>query len=271
MPDITTLIDDIYSLFDKPSEIDPEVVKAFGVRLGEMLAARLTEQRNGTTLRLSNLGKPCLRQLWYECNTPELGEKLSGSTRLKFLVGDILEHVVLFLAEVSGHTVEYQQQEVDLDGVSGHIDALVDGELVDVKSASPYSFTKFQSGLKPEDDSFGYLTQLGGYAASLGHKRAHFLAAHKVLGTLCLDTHDLPEVDYAERVATVRRTLEGNSPPDRGFDDVPDGKSGNRKLGVNCSYCAYKEFCWPGVKAYGYSNGVRFLTQVRKEPKVDAV
>lgn len=268
--DISTLISDIYSVFDKPQDIDPEAVKAFGMRLGEMLAARLTETKDGTSLRLSNLGKPCTRQLWYDINTPELGEKLEGHTRIKFLLGDVVELLVLFLAEVAGHTVEHQQREVSIDGVPGHIDAVIDGELVDVKSASPFSHKKFREGLKPDGDAFGYLTQLGAYAKAIGHKRAHFLAVEKVLGTLCLDTHELPEEDYSERVKQVRSVLDSASPPERGFDDVADGASGNRKLGVNCSYCAFKETCWPGVKRYGYANGVRFLTKVVREPRVES-
>jgi len=266
LPKLDTLVDDIYAVFDG-KEIDPKAAESFGVSLGKMIVSRITE-RKVNTLRLSNLSKPCRRQLWYSINTPELGEKLSGATRIKFLIGDIYEAVIIFLAEVAGHSVTRQQEEVTINGVAGHIDGLIDGELVDVKSASPYSFAKFKNGLKPEDDSFGYLGQLGGYGYGLGHKRGHFLAANKVLGTLHVDSHDLPEDDYAKRVDEVRAVLASNEPPPRGFDDEPEGKSGNRKLCVNCSYCDYKTTCWTGLKVAAYSNGPVFLTKILRQPKV---
>lgn len=268
MPKIETLVDDIYGVFEKDVVIPEGEVVAFGERLGKLLAGRLGRQ-DGDRLRLSNLGKPCSRQLWYSVNTPELGEKLSGPTRIKFLIGDITEAVVLFLARLAGHTVEDEQFEVDVDGVKGHIDALIDDELVDVKSASPYSFNKFADGLQAGDDSFGYLTQLGSYGKAKGKKRGHFLAVNKVLGTLCLDTHDpLPEVDLEQKIKTTQELLAANEPPPRGFEDVPDGKSGNRKLSVGCSYCPFKHTCWPGLKQFNYSRGPVFLTEVKREPRV---
>jgi len=264
---ISTLVEDIYSVFDEGKDIDPKEAETFGVSLGKLVIDRL-RKREKPYLRLSNLGKPCLRQLWYSINTAELGEKLSGPARIKFLIGDITEAVVLFLAKLAGHSVTDEQADVEVDGVSGHIDALVDDELVDVKSASPFSHQKFKDGLTPDKDSFGYLTQLASYGKSKGKKRGHFLSVDKVLGNLHLDTHDpLPEIDLDGRVRTAREVLDANTPPPRAFDDVPDGKSGNRKLGVNCSYCEFKQTCWPGLRTVAYANGPRYLTRILREPK----
>lgn len=268
MAKIETLIEDIYAVFDKEVQVTSEALKAFGDDVVRIIHDAVT-QRKGNHLRLSNIGKPCRRQLWYSINTPELAERLPGHTRIKFLIGHVTEAVVLFLAQLAGHSVTDQQKKVTINGVDGHIDALVDGELVDVKSASPYSFDKFKDGLKVENDAFGYLTQLGAYGASDGHKRAHFLPVDKVLGRLHLDTHELPEVDYDKMVTDVREVLAKNEPPPRQFDDVEDGKSGNRKLGVACSYCEFKDTCWPGLKTFAYANGPRYLTVVRRAPKVE--
>jgi len=270
LAEIETLVNDIYGVFDKDLEVDPSEVTAFGEGLAQIVRDRVVE-KHSPRLRLSNLGKPCRRQLWYSINTPELATPLQGYTRIKFLIGDITEAVILFLAKLAGHKVTDEQKTVEVNGVVGHIDAVVDGDVVDVKSASPYSFTKFANGLKPEQDAFGYLSQLGTYVSSLGGKRGHFLAVDKVLGHLTLDTHELPEVDYAAKVDEARAMLEKNEPPPRSFDDEPDGKSGNRKLGVACSYCDFKDTCWPGLTTYGYSNGPRFLTKVVRTPKVDTV
>lgn len=269
-PKIETLVEDIYAVFDKQVQADPESVKAFGEELARVVADQVSEKKQ-PHLRLSNLGTPCKRKLWYQINTPELAEALPGMARIKFLIGHVTEAVVLFLAKLAGHKVEREQETVDLHGVKGHLDAFVDDELVDVKSASPYSFTKFKDGLKPEQDAFGYLTQLGSYGAATGRSRGHFLAVDKVLGKLALDTHELPEKDHEAGIQEVRTILAHAQPPDRGYEDEADGASGNRKLGVACSYCDFKTHCWPGVQTFAYSNGPRFLTKVVRSPKVDRV
>ena len=50
------------------------------------------------------------------------------------------------------------------------------------------------------------------------------------------------------------------------FEDEEDGKSGNRKLGMNCSYCAFKHTCWPGVQTIPYAQGPRYLTKIVRPP-----
>lgn len=267
---IDTVVEDIYAVFNEDVTVDPEVANRFGEELSRIVVEQVTERRT-PHLRLSNLGNSCRRQLWYSINVPELAEAMHGSTRIKFLIGHITEAVVWFLARLSGHAVTHEQAEVEVNGVKGHIDGLLDGELTDVKSASPYSFTKFVNGITPDTDAFGYLSQLGTYAKGLEKQRGHFLAVDKVLGKLHLDTHDLPDKDYEQDVTDVRTMLASNQPPARGFEDEVEGKSGNRKLGTKCSYCPFKKHCWPGVQTFQYARGPVFLTKVSRQPKVNSV
>lgn len=255
-PKIETLVEDIYHTLEEGATVSPEEAKTFGDNLARIVSEKLSSQ-NRSYLRLSNLGSRCLRKLWYSVNTPELAEKLSGPARIKFLIGDITEAVVLFLAKLSGHAVADEQQSVAVHGVPGHIDCTIDGEVTDVKSASPPSFKKFQSGVRKETDDFGYLTQLGSYVQAKkgngGTKRGHFLAVHKVLGHLHLDSHDnLPDIT-SDRVSEVRQVLAASEPPARGFEDEPHGASGSRKLSTPCSYCEFKAVCWPGVQIAHYA------------------
>jgi hypothetical protein len=263
---IETLVDDIYAIFDKDIEIKKEDAEEFGKQMASMLVSRISERKRDATLRLSNVGTPCKRKLWYTINAPQLAEKLDAPTRIKFLMGDIAESLVLFLAKIAGHEVSREQETVNVAGVPGHIDAVVTDVLVDVKSASPYSFGKFKEGLTKATDAFGYLTQLGTYRTGTGSKRSGFLALNKVLGHLHLDLHEDDGTDYEQVVRDAIQVCQRPSPPDRGYSDEPDGKSGNRKLGVGCSYCAFKETCWPGLRTIPYANGPRFLTQVVREP-----
>lgn len=276
MKTIDTLVEDIYETVDKGADVSPEQSQAFADSVSKIVSDRLQEARKAPILRMSNLGSPCERQLWYSVNTPELGEPLPPAARLKFLIGDLWEAVLLFLAEVSGHKVEGRQDDMDLHGVPGHRDAVIDGVTVDTKSASSYSFRKFEDGLKPDEDSFGYLTQLQGYLEAGQNdplvedkSQAAFLVGDKTLGKITLDKHPKKSIDYEKLVQRKREMLSRDVPPPRGFKDEPDGKSGNRKLGVNCSYCPFKSVCWPNLQVYVYSTGPKFLTHVEKEPRVN--
>jgi len=225
---------------------------------------------------MSNLGVPCDRKLWYTVNRPECGERLSGATAFKFLYGDIVERLVLHLAKIAGHEVVGEQTELDIDGVKGHRDAVIDGRLIDVKTATTHSFNKFKEHKLESDDPFGYLIQLGAYLHASQEDpdvkdkdKASFVAVDKQLGHICIDTYTTGHRDYSELVSRKRKILDGKEPPARAFGDIPDGKSGNRKLGTECSYCPFKHECWPGLRTFNYAGGPTFLTKVEREPKVD--
>jgi hypothetical protein len=79
--------------------------------------------------------------------------------------------------------------------------------------------------------------------------------------------YDLISYDMGERINQIKNMAERSTPPDVCYETVPDGKSGNQKLAVGCSYCVYKKQCWPSVRGFLYSTGPRYLTEVIHEPK----
>lgn len=291
---IETLVPDIYDLISNPKGFSKDNVTAFGQALAERLSYRLSEERGAGTLRVSNLGKPCDRQLWYDVHSSSDREPLPPAARLKFLFGDVLEELLLFLAREAGHEVRSEQAEVDINGVKGHIDAIIDGRLVDVKSASSFAFQKFENHRLPEDDSFGYIDQVSSYVygssdnPDLREKDvASFLAVDKTLGHLVLDTYPVTGKDYDKVVDHKRNMLSQEAPPARCFEDklitrkTPKGEivsNGNRQLGLTCSYCPFKFKCWAdsndgaGLQVYNYKQGNSvkpvFMTHVAKEPRV---
>lgn len=274
---IGTVPADIYGILEGKALTDPSVLKTFGPEIGAVLEKKFSDDVRTPTLRMSNIGRP-LRQLWYELHEYP-AEKLSGQVHFKFLYGHLIEAIVICLAKASGHVIEREQEEVEVNGIKGHIDGVCDGVLFDVKSASPYSFKKFEdkSLLLEGNDPFGYIGQLSGYARPIALPAA-FIAVNKVLGDITV--LDVPQeridaYDITRRIETVRGAIASPDVPDRCYSDEPDGKSGNRKLSVGCSYCAYKEGCWSdanggrGLQVYVYSTGPRFLTNVAREPKVN--
>lgn len=274
---IDTLVDDIYGVLVQGVVPRPEDVEHFGRQLASLVADRLQSnlEPRVPTLRMSNLGRGD-RQLWYELNDPDAkGEELQGHTRLKFLIGDIYESTLLFLARVSGHEVTDEQAEVKLDGIVGHIDAVVDGTVLDVKSASTYAFKKFKDGTLADDDPFGYIEQISGYSTALDTDGA-FLAGDKQNGHLALlkvPKEDIKALDIEGRIAHIKEVVAAPEMPERCYPDEPMGESGNRVLGINCSYCPFKAKCWVdandgvGLRTFIYSKGPVHFTEVVKEPK----
>lgn len=277
---INTLVPDIYNLFKDDYVWNPDKrrIESFGQNLAKHIANRASETRTHRSFSLSSVGTPD-RKFWFAHNRPDLAEPLPPEARIKFLFGDILEELLLFLAKEAGHTVTGQQDEVDINGVKGHRDAVIDGRLVDCKSASSYSFKKFQSNGLRSDDPFGYLPQLGAYLDGSSKDPtvtekdvASFLVIDKQLGKITLDTYPKSGDNFKEMVDHKKKILELVEPPEQKcYDPVPEGKSGNEKLNVGCSYCAFKWSCWDGLRAFAYSSGPVFLSKVVKEPKVTEI
>ena len=274
MKNIRTLVDDIYEVLatNKAAEgVDTDkVINEFGDAMKDMLRTVITERDDSRKLRMSNIGKQDL-YLWYLYNDYE-AEKMTPQTLMKFLYGHATEHLVLALAELSGHRVEHKQHEVEIEGIKGSMDCVIDGYLMDVKTTSTYGFKKFKEGTLREDDPFGYIKQLHGYAEASGTDEGGWLAIDKQNGALCTHFESFKyDSPVKERIAYLKWLTASKEKPKRCFEPVPDGKSGNMKLCTECSYCVYKKHCYPDVKVFAYSTGPRFLTHIVNYPKVNEI
>lgn len=273
MTTLSSLVEDIYRVAQGNQKIDDSLYEELSRDITDTIRARLSAPSSKRThLSLSSIGKP-LRRLWYDLKTDDI-EPEPPYARLKFLYGDIIESIVLWLAKVSGHTVTDRQKEVVHHGVVGHIDSIIDGEIVDAKSASPKSYMKFSKAMLPEDDPFGYLAQLQAYDEECGNGNPGFLAMNKVTGEICLyqpdKIFDMPDTE--KLIRDCRDALEKDVPPTtKCYEDVPDGKGGNMKLATGCCYCPHKHKCWKGLRAFKYADGIRYLTKVVNEPRVEEI
>ena len=283
MKTIDTLVKDIYDLFSlDPIKMDEKEVDKHIDTFGEMLKVHIKEfmyekPRTRGNLRLSSIGKPD-RQLWYDVNSKKEIEDLTPSTRIKFLYGYILEELLLLCSSIAGHKVTDQQKEVSVEGVIGHQDSMIDDVLVDCKSASGYSFKKFKQNTLLEDDPFGYIAQISAYAEANKVNQAAFLVIDKSSGEICLTpVHQMEMINAKERVKHLKGMVSNDNVPDRCYDSIADGESGNLKLPIGCVYCGHKRECWSdcnqgkGLRAFKYSRGINYLVQVSKEPKVEEV
>jgi len=281
---IHTLIDDIYEVVaskDVPKDVDLEAeVDRFGENCKRLMTNLFTEERDGRKLRMSNIGRDD-RYLWNAVNNPDVQEEMTPNTYVKFMYGHLIEEMLLFLTRLSGHEVTDEQKQCEVAGIKGSMDCKIDGIVTDVKSVSSYGFRKFKDGSLALDDPFGYVAQIKGYAHSEGETKFGWLAMDKQNGHLTYLMYDSEDTqapvhekigyDIEEHIKRVKKLVEQPEPPEVCHETVPDGRSGNRKLAVGCSYCPYKFTCWPEVRTFIYSSGPRYLTEVVNEPKVAEV
>lgn len=219
MKQITTLVQDIYSLFESGA-VDKNA-------FDKMLQAPVNiEERDSKEhlLRMSNIGTTCERELWYKVNAKDQGTPFRAPHLIKFMFGDILESFLLQLAVMAGHSVEGTQDQVEINGVKGHRDAIIDGYLVDVKSASTYSFRKFEEGLTPDNDPFGYIDQINGYLEAskddpklIYKDKAFFLVVDKTLGNLCLSEAPIIKRDWHKFVEHKKTSGQHQEPSYAGY------------------------------------------------------
>jgi len=283
MKKLDTVVEDIYKEVSKIS--DGKTLKVTEKQLDEFAAGMKSAMKHWLTprevkkpyLRMSNIGKP-ERQLWYDMKLDPKENIIDASTQIKFLYGHLLEEVVLFLVNLSGHKITDQQKEVKIKGIKGHMDCKIDGEVVDIKSASNFAFRKFKDGTLPNKDSFGYLAQLAGYEEAEQSTGGGFLAINKESGELSLfKPQSLDKPNIKQKIDTLNKQLKKKTPPARCHDTVPNGSYGNMQLPTECKWCPHKFVCHKdanegkGLRTFKYSTGLTYLTKVVRLPKVEEV
>lgn len=274
---LKNLIPDIYKLFETGHECSEENLDSFAKTIRDTVGQRLSSYKEPrkSSLRMSNIGKPTC-QLWFEVNNVTPDEELPAKAKLKFLYGDIIEALVVLLIKEAGYEVTDEQKEVQINGIKGHLDLKVNGTVVDVKSTSKHAFSKFEKGTLENDDAFGYIKQIQGYSVAERSSGA-FLAMSKETGDLALlevPCNSDTQKEVEKHIEDIKKITSSSKKPQRCFEEEPHNKSGNMKLGINCSYCPFKYTCWSdanggkGLRTFIYSTGPVYLTKVQKEPDV---
>jgi hypothetical protein len=282
---LNNLVEDIYNVLNSLTEgnelnISEEMFEEFGKDMTDALRHWATPQNveGKPVLRMSNVGRP-ERRLWFDTHTQsDTTEKLQPSTQIKFLYGHLLEVLILFFVKLSGHKLTSQQKEITVSGIKGHMDCMIDGEVVDVKTASGYAFKKFKEGTLAEDDAFGYLSQLAGYEAAEKTNKGGFLVMNKETGELTMfipDDMDKPNIK--SKIKNVKNIIASDTPPDFCYSPIPEGKAGNMKVARGCSWCPHKFECHKdandgqGLRVFNYAKGPVYFTKIVSEPNVEEV
>jgi len=274
LPNIHQLIPDIYKLVGGTDGLSDLIASDLGASVASAIQTSLgPQERRG--LRLSALGPKCPCALWYSVHRPDLAEPLPPYAKIKYAYGHIIEHLIIGLAKAAGHDVKGEQDEINVDGILGHRDCVIDGAIVDVKSAASRSFLKFRDKTIAQDDPFGYLDQLDGYVVgSLDDPlvtvkdKGYLLAVDKTLGHLALYEHKVRPEHIRKRIQSYRQIISADQPPRCECRSVPDGKSGNMRLDTAASYNSFKQVCQPNLRTFLYATGPVYLTHVVRTPDV---
>jgi hypothetical protein len=283
---IDTLLRDIAEVLKdggRTALLDPANYIKFSTNMGKLAINQVVSETyprpHKNVVRASELGTKCLRQHYYKVNEPDKAEQLPGNVRFKFMYGNLIEEMVLLLAREAGHTVEHEQEVVTYttsEGteIVGHIDAQIDGVVVDVKSASPYGFEKMLN--KTDwDDTFGYKPQLSFYHLYFPHlivDDPRFLLVDKVSGRLGYGYMEtIPGIDLsnmADNLSSAAHVDPSEAEMALRRQSVK-GHSRGTTLPTVCSYCAFKRHCWrdandgAGLRAFSYSTGPVFFTEIK--------
>ena len=273
--DISTLVDDIYSVVEGTGGWDKVIHDFYMDNVGATMWSRLSDHKktHKPSLRMSNIGTECERRLWFDLNTEGTGD-MPSHLHLRFLMGDLTEELLLSLAMAAGHEVTGQQDTIKVDGIKGHRDAVIDGVNVDVKSTSASNFNKFKNHTLALDDPYGYVKQLQMYVYGSAEDDkvtdkvgGAFLAMNINTGELALDYHNFSEqLPYTSNfVKKMKGVVAQPSPPPRPYVD-DEQKNGNHKLNKKCTFCPHKKACVPSLRSFEYSGFTQHFTYLESVP-----
>ena len=251
----------------------------------------LRPQKRGFTLRMSNLGRPFC-QLWWEKSGAVKVPKREKQQASIFAAGHMAEAWLMMVMKASGVPITDSQTYTKLmiagDEISGTSDVLIkydDEVLWDIKSASDYSFSKFKAGYGSvaDNDAFGYVDQGFLYSKAQGLPFGGWIVINKNNGEVCVCEAPMLQDDAMaatfKRVEEKKTKLDTDAPFERCFEDEPETfnrkETGNRVLCFNCSWCDYKDACWPGVEhrtaifSKAQNKPWKDYTEVNAEPDED--
>jgi hypothetical protein len=239
--------------------VDEAVIEQVGKDVADAVRKQFSSgSRDEFKLRMSNLGRPKC-QLWYEKNDPEDKTPFPPHFLVNMMLGDIVEAV--FKGLLRAAAVEFTDNEKVVltlsDGteINGEYDMVLDGKVDDVKSASPWSyqhkFSDFETLSK--GDTFGYVSQLVGYAVAAGKEVGGWWVINKANGEFkYVDANGVDVPAQIQKIEETVKYIHEDKPFERCFEAIPETyrkkASGNLKLGTTCGFCAYKHKCWPGLQ-----------------------
>jgi hypothetical protein len=212
-------------------EAFPEMSSFYTAAVQESFNRQFTSTRepmNPGALRMSALGKPGVYLGYNKLHPPTSTELIVPFKRSWiFFSGDMFEALMGNVLAHYGFDVTGLQTEVEYRGIKGHIDGFANGQLIECKAMSDWSWNTFVDKGITDDNSSGYATQLNMYQHCLNQDIAYWLILNKQTGELAIIENEYDD-DYRDRVdyilevlpqiETDEDILEHFTPPDPVYD-----------------------------------------------------
>jgi len=275
----------------EPVKVSDKLVEEFGEACKSALRKQFTEERrSGFKPRMSNVGRP-LCQLQMEAQNIK-GEGQPYNVKMRNTFGDLIEALSIFVLKSAGVKIEDEQKSVKYkfngSAIEGRYDVKINKKIWDIKSASPYSFKNkfgeaggFETVVK--DDAFGYVSQ--GYLYSESEKLPFggWIVINKSTGEWVVCETPLIDEEYkVNAIQTAKNnihSLEKKKPFKKCYSEIEETfrtkKTGNKVLGMTCSFCSYKLPCWgsklPQQQSQGKNPKWVWYTEVNNPRKDNAL
>jgi hypothetical protein len=241
-------------------EVKEEWIEQAGEEFKEALRRQFKPDNRGFRLRMSNIGRP-LCQLQMEKSGAKQSRKPYNHV-VRMLIGDAVESVIRLVLKAADMNVTSHGDHVSLSvagaEVEGDSDLDIDERVFDIKSASPWAFKqkwrKGYSALK-EDDPFGYIGQLYGYADAQGKAPGGWIVGDKSSGEILVVEVDGDESHAREVRRQREKTVSAIVNDDEfrrcfaPYEETYYGKpTGGKRLPMTCGFCSFLGACWPRAK-----------------------
>lgn len=271
----------VYEFFQRAVAGETSFTEEVADKVASDVKAALLKQfdsgpRDEFRLRMSNIGRPKC-QLWFEKNDSEGKTAFPPHFMMNMVLGDIVEAAFKGILNEAG--VEFQDNDrVTLKlangrEIKGEFDMIMDGRLDDVKSASPWSYNnKFASfDTLANGDSFGYVSQLVGYAEAAGVDVGGWWVVNKATGEFkYVDASSVDREAVLQEIQGVVDYIDNDEPFERCFEPVEETfyrkKTGNIVLPSGCKFCSFKHKCHPTLETRS-----SVTSKAKNPPEVDYV
>ena len=245
---------------DDSVAVSDKLIDEFGEMCKDAFRKQFTNKREKSfRARMSNIGKPLCQLQMEKSNAKPEGQPYNNKMRNTF--GDLIEALAVTIIKASGIKVDSTQKSVsynmDKSKIDGTYDIEIGNSIYDIKSASPYAFEhKFgdEGGFNSivEDDSFGYLSQGYLYSESENKRFGGWIVINKSTGEWLVTETPTEDEKYKNIAINLSKenlhALDEGKPFRRCFSDIEETfrkiPTGNKVLGIVCSFCPYKFPCW---------------------------
>lgn len=237
--------------------ISETLIEEAGEQYKAALRKQLTPRKEGFRLRMSNIGRPLCQLQKEQSGAP--ASRRDYSFVVKMFIGDAVEIAMMAVLKMAGINISGEKTKVELlvngNPILGEDDLEIDSEVWDIKSSSNWAFNnKWAHGWNSvyDGDTFGYVSQLYGYAKAQNKAIGGWIVVNKETGeVLVVRAEPTPDQLKAiqESIEFTEKAISSNLPFKRQFQDEAETfykkETGNRVLPIPCTFCDYRGDCWP--------------------------